>query len=107
MKLGTKIMLGFALTCGIFVIMSAVIYFQLTEVNKQARDLDEDILPVSELASAIQTMIVEQGMAVKEYAIQGGEHLWQQAVAEGAGIKDPWPSCSASRAPRASSGCPA
>ncbi|MDR0882644.1 MAG: methyl-accepting chemotaxis protein [Candidatus Adiutrix sp.] len=88
MKLGTKIMLGYALTCGIFIIMTAVIYFQLSEVNDEARDLNEEIMPLSGTAAAVETLIVDQGLDFKEFTLQSNEKSWQAGVETGAKIRD-------------------
>ncbi|MDL2226514.1 methyl-accepting chemotaxis protein [Deltaproteobacteria bacterium OttesenSCG-928-M10] len=87
MKLGTKIMLGFVASCVIFIILSAVIFFSLKQVQVEVTEMSQDIQPTSITASFVQATLTLQALQVLDYNYSENEASFKAAEALSGDIK--------------------
>ncbi|MDL2226615.1 methyl-accepting chemotaxis protein [Deltaproteobacteria bacterium OttesenSCG-928-M10] len=73
MKLGTKIMLGFAGTCAIFLVLSGVIVLSLNNVKKDSQALENEIMPTFSAASAMQYSVAIAALFTLDYNYSSSE----------------------------------
>ena len=67
MKLGTKIMIGFAAACVIFLILSVVIFVLLRGVQSSSNELTKKIIPTSIATNDIQYRITMASLLAMQY----------------------------------------
>ena len=80
MKLGTKIMMGFVITCLVFIALSLFIFLSLRPVQKGAISLSSDVLPMLNQASEIQSNFIMEAFAIRGYGFTGDETIWDESV---------------------------
>ncbi|MDR2947488.1 MAG: methyl-accepting chemotaxis protein [Candidatus Adiutrix sp.] len=67
MKLGAKIILGFAATCFVFLVVCAIVLFSLVGVRTGAQTLKDEIMPANDLVAAIQYELAMASLYITEY----------------------------------------
>ncbi|MDR1870329.1 MAG: methyl-accepting chemotaxis protein [Deltaproteobacteria bacterium] len=73
MKLGSKLLLGFGLTCAVFAIILVIIFFSLSRVSEETSELKNLILPADTAAADIQIDATLSGLSILDYGYSGSE----------------------------------
>ncbi len=79
MKLGTKIVWGFILTNLIFIALVAAVFIFMRPVQEGSADLNEDVLPLLNQATAIQFDSAMEGSQMRAYMLTRSEAAWTAA----------------------------
>ena len=77
MKLGTKIILGFASACVIFVLVSAYIVYSLTSVQRGSEALEKSIMPAFSTVSATQYSVAMEAFYTVDYDYSSNPASWE------------------------------
>jgi len=80
MKLGSKIILGFAAASVIFVVLSLFIIFSLRNVQAGAAHLEKNVIPGFSTASDIQYEVALEALYTLDYNYSGFNGSWDQAA---------------------------
>jgi methyl-accepting chemotaxis protein len=81
MKLGTKIILGFVVICVIFIAISLVALYSLTNIRNETVGLRDITMPGNEIVSKLQSDIELEAINIVEYTYSFDTNLWKNSVA--------------------------
>ena len=79
MKLGTKIILGFILTCVIFIVLSAVVMLMMRDVRSGALTLENEVIPAMTDSVESQYLILMDALYTVEYGHSSDERSFETA----------------------------
>ncbi len=80
MKLGTKIIMGFALANLVFIVLVVVVYVFMRPVQFGANDLTENVLPLMRDSADIQYDISQENFMMRTYLMNNSEEAWEGAL---------------------------
>ena len=86
MKLGSKIILGFAATNAIYVALSIFIFFSAQPVRHDSTMLSRELLPMLDQASQVQYSTAMEGYMTQEYSHSINADVWVEALTYSADI---------------------
>ncbi len=86
MKLGSKIVLGFAATNVIYVALSAFIFLSAQPVRQESTVLSQDLLPMLDQASLVQYSTAMEGYMTQEYSRTIKAEAWIEALTYNADV---------------------
>ena len=78
MKLGTKIIMGFLLTCAIFMALSAYIIYAMLGVQSDVATLREETMPENDRVAALQSRMLGEAVDINLYEDNGRPEVWQR-----------------------------
>ena len=88
MKLGTKIVLGFVVTCLIFVFLSVYILIALSAVKGRSEALELDIMPTFAAVTDVQNGVGLEAIFVLDFNYSGNDASWERAQANSRKIRE-------------------
>jgi methyl-accepting chemotaxis protein len=80
MKLGTKIIVGFVVICVIFIVISLVALYSLTNIRNETVGLRDITMPGNELVSTLQADIELEAINIVEFTYSFDTNLWKNSV---------------------------
>ncbi len=86
MKLGSKIIIGFAATCLIFIVLSVFIIISLRTVQSGADSLQGDVIPALASSGQVQYAVALEALFTMAYNYRSDQADWDEAKKVGADI---------------------
>jgi methyl-accepting chemotaxis protein len=82
MKLSTKILMAFGLTCAAFIVLVVFIFYSVRPVQLGAANLSENVLPLLDQIANIRYHAAQNASLVRSYLLYKKPKAWDDAQAE-------------------------